>query len=380
MSTTLAPHSGAAPTLPLIDSGHRRRGWRGWRGRLIAKAAMQILRPVEPCVQHGLPAPTTFPPNGGARRFGLVHYGIMIPDLPAPHRFMATAIILGSAGMRVFDADFAAAPGDGPLQTATLVHGTAAAVDRHFTRYSIPRDVESRADGNLLRLGDDLELSGRYPEFRLESRRDGFAVDLTLTATGDVTWFAKGLFYEHIALVTRYRGTIEHGGATTEVAGLCTYEYARGTSPYLLRNRFLPQAAKLPWDVFSYQVIDLDADTQLLLAHVQVDQYPALTSAYLRVIGQRAHRLDADVHFRVTSTQARPAVGPDGHAMWLPETFAWRVRDRRGRTLFAIDATVDTPMLFGIGTGYVGGYRWEGERDGRPASGRGYIEYVDRRR
>ncbi|CAJ9806267.1 Uncharacterised protein [Burkholderia pseudomallei] len=85
MSTILAPHSGAAPTLPLIDSDHRRRGWRGWRGRLIAKAAMQILRPVEPCVQHGLPAPTTFPPNGGARRFGLVHYGIMIPDLPAPH-------------------------------------------------------------------------------------------------------------------------------------------------------------------------------------------------------------------------------------------------------------------------------------------------------
>ncbi|VBI85670.1 Uncharacterised protein [Burkholderia pseudomallei] len=40
MSTILAPHSGAAPTLPLIDSDHRRRGWRGWRGRLIAKAAM----------------------------------------------------------------------------------------------------------------------------------------------------------------------------------------------------------------------------------------------------------------------------------------------------------------------------------------------------
>lgn len=29
MSTILAPHSGAAPTLPLIDSDHRRRGWRG---------------------------------------------------------------------------------------------------------------------------------------------------------------------------------------------------------------------------------------------------------------------------------------------------------------------------------------------------------------
>lgn len=380
MSTTIDTSASTAPELPLIDSAHRHRGWRGLRGYALAKVATQILRPVEPSVRHGLPTPTIFPPYGGARRFGLMHYGIMIPDLPAPHYFMASAIILGSAGMRVFDTDFAAAPGDGPLQTATLVHGTAAAVDRHFTRYSIPRDTEWRADGSLLRLGKDLELSGRYPEFRLKSRRQDFAVDLSLTATGDVTWFAKGLFYEHIALVTRYRGTIEHKGAATEVSGLCTYEYARGTSPYLLYNRFLPKAAKLPWDVFSYQVIDLDADTQLLLAHVQVDGHPALTSAYLRIVGKCAHRLDADVHFRVLSTQARPAVAPDGSEMRLPETFAWRVRDRRGRNLFAIDATVDTPMLFGIGTGYVGGYRWEGERDGRPASGRGYIAYVDQRR
>ncbi|AOK47461.1 hypothetical protein WT60_11850 [Burkholderia sp. MSMB617WGS] len=379
MSTPLAPPPGTTPALPLIDSKHRHRGWRGLRGYLFTKVATQILRPVEPSVQHGLPVPMTFAPDGGARRFGLVHYGIMIPDLPAPHQFMATAIILGSAGMRVFDTDFAAAPGDGPLQTATLVHGTAAAVDRHFTHYSIPRDTEWHADGSLLRLGGDLELSGRYPEFRLKSRRDGFAVDLALTATGDVTWFAKGRFYEHIALVTRYRGTIEHGGTAIDVSGLCTYEYARGTSPYLLYNRFLPKAAKLPWNVFSYQVIDLDADTQLLLAHIQVDGHSALTSAYLRVVGQCAHRLDADVHFRVLSAQARPAVAPDGNEMRLPETFTWRVRDRHGRNLFAIDATVDTPMLFGIGTGYVGGYRWEGERDGRPAGGRGYIEYVDRR-
>ncbi|KVE29430.1 hypothetical protein WS67_05620 [Burkholderia singularis] len=369
----------APPSPPLIDSRRRPHGLRGLRSHLMGKAAELLLRPVKPSVRPAPPAPLIFPPNGGSCRFGLTHYGVTISNLPDPHQFLACRAIIGNAGMRAFDTDFAAQPGDGPLRTATLVHGTAAAVDGHFTRYSIPQDVELRDDGSLLRFGNELLLAGRYPDFQLKSRRAGFAVDLRLHATGDITWLAKGPLFDHIVLVTRYRGRIEHEGTSIGVAGLCTYEYARGSSPYLLYNRFLPKAAKLPWDVLSYHVIDLDAETQLLLSHVQFDGHPA-TYAHLRILGECAHRLDADVHFRVLSLQSEPAVAPDGSTMPLPRQFIWTLRDTQGNDLFVIEGTVDTPMLFGVGTGYVGGYRWEGMRGAEPISGRGYIEYVDQRR
>ncbi|MCC2635259.1 MAG: hypothetical protein K0S48_3145 [Ramlibacter sp.] len=373
---TLAP---PRPGLPLVDSRAGVGGWRGWRGQVLAQLFARGLGTVEAGANLPLPTPFRCPPLAESRRYGITHFGIMIPDLPAPHHFLACAAILGGSGMRVFDIDSAVYAEDGPRHTATLVHGTAAASARAFTRYSIPDDLTLRADGSLLRFGEDLEISGRFPEFRLHSQRPGFLVDLTLEATGDITWFARSAIYAHQSLLTRYRGTLTHAGKRTAVSGLCTYEYARGMSPYVLFNRCLPRELKLPWDFFTYQVINLDADTQLLLTHCRAAGCPALTAAYLREAGRQAGRIDGDVHFQVQSVQAERLATPDGRDAELPARFRWQVRDRSGNCLFDIHATVDTPMLFGIGTGHVGGFRWEGERNGESCQGRGYVEYVDQR-
>jgi hypothetical protein len=367
------------PDLPLVDSRHAVGGWRGLRGQVLAQLFARGLGTVEAGDNPPLATPFRCPPLAESRRYGLTHFGIMIPDLPAPHHFLACAAILGGSGMRVFDIDSAVHPEDGPRRTATLVHGTAAASARAFTRYSLPDEVTLRADGSLLRFGEDLEISGCYPEFRLHSQRPGFTVDLTLEATGDITWFARSAVYAHQSLLTRYRGTLTHGSQRLEVSGLGTYEYARGMSPYVLFNRRLPRALKLPWDFFTYQVITLDANTQLLLTHCRAAGYPALTAAYLRIAGREGGRIEGDVHFQVQRVQAARLATPEGRDAELPERFRWEVRDRSGRCRFDIHATVDTPMLFGLGTGHVGGFRWEGSRDGAPCSGRGYVEYIDQR-
>lgn len=379
MTTSVLATEHASPALPLIDSRHHYPGWRGLRGRVFAELMGWTLGVVKAGDDYGLPESLDFPPYADSRRYGITHYGIMISDLPAPHHFLACASILGASGMRVFDIDFAVDPEDGPRHTSTLVHGTAAAVDGHFTRYSIPKDMQLNDDGSLLRFGENLEISGHYPDYRLQSQRPDFSVDLELTATGEITWFAKSAAYEHLSLLTRYRGTLTCKGETLEVSGLCSYEYARGVSPCVLSNKSLPPALKLPWDTFSYQVINLDADTQLLFAFCRADGHPLLTSAYIREAGCGARRIDGDVHFKVLSLQASPGIAPGGRETALPETFLWAVRDHEGQSLFEIRATVDTPMLFGLGQGFVGGYRWEGSRNGEAARGRGYIEYVDQR-
>lgn len=322
-----------------------------------------------------LPQPTIFPPHVLSRHHSVTHYGVMIPDLPEPHRFMACAAILGSSGLQVWDNDFIMQ--DTPQRTATLCQGTAATTHEGFSSYSIPRDCEFRADGSLLRFGDDLEISGLYPNFQLCSRRPGFGIDLELTATGEHTVFTRSFLYDHLSLMTRYQGTITHNNLTSAVSGLCTFEYAAGRSPHVLRDR--PLRCKIPIDFFTYQVIDIDDDTQLLLVQLSAQGHPLGTAAWLRTAGKGSVRLGREVDFQVLSYQAEPHVAPDGRLSTIAETFVWTVRDNRGRCVLELIGTIDTQLHYGAGRGYIGGYHYQAVHEGRPMSGRGYVEYCDGR-
>lgn len=322
-----------------------------------------------------LPTPPIFPSyTSHPHRRGCVHYGIMIPDLPAPHQFLATMTVIGSAGFRAWDDDNAwQGP---PRSTVTVSHGTAATTDDPFTALNLA-DCDLADDGSLLRFGDALTISGIYPHYRLDSRRPGFEVDLDLTATGEITWFAKSPLYEHMSLLTRYEGTITHQGTPMQVSGLGTYEWGSGITPHNVLPRPLPARWKIPIDFFTYQVIDLDADTQLLLVGVGAVHEPMLVSAYLRTAGSGVERLGTSVRFQVLEHQNEPLTGHDGKAMAVPATFAWTIHDG-ARTLLELTGTVDTHLLYAA-MGNIGGYRYQGRFDGRDISGRGYMEYSDRR-
>jgi len=82
--------------------------------------------------------------------------------------------------------------------------------------------------------------------------------------------------------------------------------------------------------------------------------------------------------FEVQTYQPELAVAPDGIQMKLPKTFTWQVYDQ-DRVILTINAEVDTAFTYGLGSGYVGGYTYTGQRNGEAISGRGYIEYIDRR-
>ncbi|SKY14574.1 Uncharacterised protein [Mycobacteroides abscessus subsp. abscessus] len=68
----------------------------------------------------------------------------------------------------------------------------------------------------------------------------------------------------------------------------------------------------------------------------------------------------------------------DGRAeMVLPTAFTWRFTHDDGTTSY-IDGTVDTHWLY-AGMGYIAGYHWHGEIEGRTRTGQAYLEYSDRR-
>nr|WP_042197421.1 DUF6670 family protein [Kibdelosporangium sp. MJ126-NF4]CEL22946.1 hypothetical protein [Kibdelosporangium sp. MJ126-NF4]CTQ90085.1 hypothetical protein [Kibdelosporangium sp. MJ126-NF4] len=320
-----------------------------------------------------LPRPTVFPAHLPRRGWGTSHYNVVIPDLPAPHLFLACTTMQGSPGIQCYDNDFAVR--ESPRQTATVAFGTAASTHKSFTTYSIPGECEFTADGSVLRWGNDLEITGRYPHFRLHGRRPGFAIDLDVIATGEHSNYARSFLYTHLGLLARYTGMITQHGEMTPVAGLCSFEYAAGRTPHVLRDRPLP--VKVPVDFFTWHTINLDANTQLQFVQMSAQGgYQVMASAWLRRAGMGSVRYD-NVDFEVLSYQADPEVAPDGRETYLPETFQAWIGDHHGENLFELIATLDTQVHYGLGRGYVGGYFYEGTRSGTPIAGRGYIEFVE---
>ena len=286
---------------------------RSQSGRVARAVWRQMIERVYPRLDgtpalEGQPFQADYPmvPYARSKRFGWTHYGVMIPDLPAPHRFFSIMSIIGTPGALAFDTDHALV--DTPRRNATAVSGTAATSPAHFSGYSIERDCEIADDGKLIRFGSEVEIQGSYPEFRVLASYAGLRLDIALHATDKVTWFLKTPVYDHLSLLCEYDGTLEYEGERTIVAGLCTYEYAACPSPYLLRDKPLPRAAKAPLDFFTYQIINLAEDgVQLLLTQIRIAGNLAVNKVYVR--GLDAYNRtwkDDQVRFEVSQYREEP--------------------------------------------------------------------------
>ena len=340
----------------------------------LFKQAFQAVDTAE--AQHGKPFKdrTLIRPNIDNKLFNVSHYGVMIPDLPEPFRYFSLMAIIGTAGNRLIDTDHMLV--DEPARNATQVSGTAAEGTGQFASYSIDRDCDIRTDGSLIRLGNDVTLSGTYPEVRLQISREEFELDITLHCYDNVTWFAHTPVYKHLGLMAVYKGHLKYKGERHDISGHCTYEYFTMASLYGFTRKQLPHQLKVPMDFFTYQIVHIDDDTQLMLAKIGVLRETCLEAAFIRSRGEASYTLSKSTNFDVTRFEDNPAVTPDGRTMRLPKEFTWTVQDNE-RTVAIIHGTVDTPFTYGLCSGYVGGYRYEGEFHGKKVSGRAYIEYVD---
>lgn len=319
--------------------------------------------------------PQMMKPHLNHKFYGWTHYGVMIPDLPAPHRFFSIMSVIGTPGALAFDVDHALKTN--PRNNATLVSGTAATHPNHFSGYDIPKDCVMHEDGSHIQFGNELTISGTYPRYNVNATWKDFELSLDLDCTDKVSWFVKNPVYEHLSLLTKYKGNIKHKGEVESIQGLCTFEYACCPSPYVLRNQPLPPALKLPLDFFTYQIVNLADNQQLLLTQARIKGVPIITAAYLRSCDAYSTTY-RETEFTVLEYQNDLLTAPDGVQMRIPRVFRWDISDG-GAQLMTLTCTVDTPMTYGLGSGYVGGFYYEGKHQGKPIHGNAYIEYIDRR-
>ncbi len=325
--------------------------------------------------QDGLPfdRPDMLRPHTDSRFYGWTHYGLMIPDLPAPHRYFSIMSIIGTPGAQCFDIDYARR--ETPRRNATVVSGTAATYPSHFGSYAIGRQGEFSADGRLVRFGNDVIIRGGYPEYHVQANIGGYEIELQVLNTDKVSWFIKNPVYEHISLLSEYRGMICGPGGSMTVSGLCAFEYGACVSPYVLRDKPLPWNRKVPLDFFFYNIINIDERTQLLLSYCTMKGLSVNRSVLIRGLDRYTKTL-REVEVTVEEYHPQAAVSPDGIAMKLPLAWRWRARDN-GKTVLDLRMTQDTPFTYGLGNGYVGGATFSGTVEGREVGGGCYVEYID---
>lgn len=346
---------------------------RSTAGQILRKGwqALDRAQTHEPAV---FTTPEMIRPNVGNWLFNASHFGVMIPHLPEPFRYFSLMSLIGSSGVRFVDTDHMLV--SEPADNATQVSGTAAEGTSQFASYSIQRDCEIRDDGSLIRFGSDVTLTGSYPEVRLQVTRGAFALDIQLVIHDNVTWFVDQPFYQHIGLMADYEGHIDYDGDRLAIGGHCTYEYYRMATAYGFLKQPLPMSLRVPLDFFTYQIVHINDETQLMLAKVGGLGHPWMQSAWVRRRGEASYTLEKNTRFEVTEYESALRTGPDGFRMRLPKSFRWTVSDGEHR-IAVINGQVDTPMTYGLCRGYVGGYQCDGEFDGKSISGRAYIEYVD---
>lgn len=309
-------------------------------------------------------------PHVGGHRYGWTHYGVMIPDLPEPHRYFSTMIIAGLPGATALDNDAAVATS--PRDTVTVSVSTAAPGAAMFRALSMTEQCELEPDGSPLDFGGDVVVTGTYPDIQISFASADFTAELSLSGTDQVAWFVRNPAYDHLSLLAKYDGWISVRGERTQISAIGTFEYAACAGLHGLLDRSLPRSAKVPVDFFTYQVIGIDDRSHLLLVDIHALGKPLVTMAYHRSVGGPTWVTHRGVRFEVTEYAAETTTDPYGNRMRLPVRFTWTA----GRDL-AVEGIVDSLPRFGVGRGYILGYQCHGHFRDQRFESRGYMEYID---
>ena len=318
--------------------------------------------------------PDLIRPRTNEKFYTWTHYGIFFPLLPEPHRYLNIMILLGTPSALAFDHDDLISAH--PRKTATFFSSTAA-IDEHLLKaYIIPEETHLQKNGTRIELGEEVSIQGTLPNIHLKGAYHGLSFEFNLDVSDHVSWFVKTPIYDHFSLLSTFKGQLEYQGQITHAEGLCTYEYARATGAHGIIHKPLPEAYKIPLDFFTYQIINLNETTQLLLTKADILGQPTAYTLHVRHTDRPAE-VYTDVQFQVIDYQTSAHISPHGKKMRLPQSFSWTVKDTAKQKILEIFAEIDSPFRYGHGVGYVSAYTFTGEYRNHQVQGRGYLEYID---
>lgn len=310
------------------------------------------------------PFPLRLSYHGPRGRYKIIHQGLMIPGLPAPLHYFNFLSIMGQPNAPMLRNDYAVKTT--PLDTVAIISSISPHMVGHFQGYSIHEDCIFE-DGRF-EFGAKEKLIGSIPNFRFTREDKELSVDIQINTQPIISHFTKlklGLF-DHWSMLCKCNGTIKYKDQNYEIDQLGCFEFARAINiPYL------------PLSFFTYQIINLENEQQILLAQIRNSFNQIVQSRiYLRDLKNNTSVMfDENVYFKVHRVYPKIKT-PNLNEMYLPREFEWNYK--KGDKSIQLYAESRGDFKFGLAAGYVGSFKYRLVIDGEEQFGEsGYCEYID---
>ncbi len=267
-------------------------------------------------------------------RYKTIHQGLIIPNLPAPLHYLNFLSIIGQ-------------PNAPMLRNESAIHSK--------------KEYFQFADREMI--------SGNFPHFRIQRKDKELSFDLSITTSNIISYFTKlrMSLAEHWSLLCQCEGEIIYKEQKMAIRQMGCFEYARS-----INFSYLPLA------FFTYQVINLKNNRQLLLAQVR-DSFNGVLQSRLYLRDAKtgiAQMFDENVRFKVHRVYPKVKT-PNGQVMYLPREFEWGYEGKDG-TCISVQAQSRGDFKFGLAAGYVGSFKYQLKINHHEEMGEsGYCEYID---
>jgi hypothetical protein len=309
---------------------------------------------------------TSYPAyHGPNKTYKIIHQALILPNLPAPLHYLNFISRIGQPNIPMLANP--SAIHTTALDTATVLVSSSLHQVGQLKTYSIQH--ECQFDHKSFKFLDQIQLRGQFPDFRLFCHDAELSIDLKIKTTSLISHFTKLHFSmaQHWSLLCHCEGTLQHQHEKYHIKGMGSFEYARSLYfPYV------------PWAFFTYQIINLEHDRQILLRQIR-DRFNRVIQSriYLRDIAQqRQIFLDQNVFFKIH--RVYPCiVTPNGQRIYLPREFEWCCEAADGTRIW-LQAQSRGDFKFGLAAGYVGSFKYTIQINDQTEMGdAGYIEYSD---
>jgi hypothetical protein len=287
---------------------------------------------------------------------------------------MNTIILVGLVNLPMFSHDEflsgESAVVNDPRRLTTLMTSTAAEGQHFYRPYDSTEDCSFPESGTPLRWSDDFSIAHESSNsVRVSGTFPTWSFNITLELIDRVVWFVKAPVYDHFSVPVRVRGTIANQSVDTYGA----IEYARAKiAPGILGG--------VEGDLFTYHVVQLHADTQLLLGQIETKGKTYVRYAHIRSLRESPSAIESygpkEVSLDIPVFDRDLRVDSHGRNMRTPREFRFRIAAKGGRKVLDLRCVINTPLREGLGRGYAGGYECTGSFKGKPISGSGLFEWI----
>lgn len=298
-------------------------------------------------------------------RYKLIHQGLIIPNLPAPLHYLNFISVMGQPNIPILRNESAIQTT--ALDTVSLISSVSPHMVGQLNSYSIKNECNFRTQ--YFQFAEREIISGHFPQFRIQREDNELSFDLSIHTSDIISYFTKlrmGMA-DHWSILCQCEGEVIYKKQKIKIQQMGCFEYARSI-----------QFAYLPLAFFTYQVMNLANNRQLLLAQIRNPFNRILQSRlYLRdaQTGQ-TEMFDQNVHFKVHRVYPKVQT-PNGKSMYLPREFEWSYIGKDGTSIF-VQAQSRGDFKFGLAAGYVGSFKYQIKINNHEETGEsGYCEYVD---